>query len=71
MNIKSTTYRLSLDTGEIVNVINHSVQRGVTDDGLLNVMTANDLNELKQKGFVWTELKLPFLHTMTRYEVVS
>ncbi len=69
MNIKSTTYRLSLETGEVVNETNHRVQRGVSDEGLLGVMTEAELKELKGKGFVWTELKLPFLHTMTRYEI--
>lgn len=69
MNIKSTTYQLSLKTGEIVNTTNHRVHRGCTDEGLLGVLSPSELKELKAKGFVWTELKLPFLHTMTRYEL--
>lgn len=69
MDIKSTTYRLDLKTGEVVNQTNHRVQRGVSDEGLLGVMTEAELKELKAKGFVWTELKHPFLHTMTRYEI--
>lgn len=69
MNIKSKTLTVSVKTGEVVNETNHRVQRGVTDEGLLGVMTEAELKELKAKGFVWTELKLPFLHTLTRYEL--
>lgn len=71
MNIKSTTYQMSLKTGEVVNETNHRVQRGVTDEGLLGIMTEGELKELKEMGCVWTELKLPFLHTVTRYEIVE
>lgn len=71
MDIKSTTYRLDLKTGEIVNETNHRVQRGLVEERLLLIMSEGELEELKAKGFVWTELKLPFLHTLTRYELVE
>ena len=71
MNFKSTSYRLSLKTGEVVEQTNHRVQRGVIEKNLLDVMTEAQLKELKDTGSVWTELKTPFLHVLQRYELVE
>ena len=71
MDIKSTTYRLSLKTGEIVEQTNHRAKRGIADKNLLGVMTEAELKELKEKGVVWTELKTSFLHVVKRYEIIK
>lgn len=71
MDFKSTSYRLSLKTGQIVEQTNHRVQRGIAEKNLLGVMTAAELKELKEKGFVWTEMKTPFFHVVQRYELVE
>ena len=71
MDIKSTSYTVSVQTGEVIEETNHRVHRGCTDDGLLGVMTAEQLKELKERGVVWTELKTSFLHVVERYEIVE
>lgn len=71
MNIKSKTLTVSVKTGEVISETNHRVKRGLVEERLLRIMSEAELKELKEKGFVWTELKLPFLHTLTRYELVE
>lgn len=71
MNIKSTSYTVSVKTGEVIKKTNHRVHRGCTDEGLLGVLSPSELKELKENGFVWTEMKTSFLHVVERYELVE
>ena len=72
MNIKTTTYPVCIKTGKVREPKKHLTHKGVTKEGLLNVLTPEQYKTLVEDGRVWKEYRFPnVLHFFELYEVVE